>query len=550
MEDPPDAPRPKTRGGWSFVPWLLLALIALGIVLARRAAPDLDHALANIITVVLVFAGWIVALVAFYLTPKRRSLMATVALAPIVVGLVGLSLFKFERLDSELVPHFRSRWTRVTPLPSETAASGAGAEMFAARETDFPQFLGPTRDGRVSCDVDPDWQTSPPLIVWKQPIGPGWSGFAIQGDVGVTMEQRDQSEWVSAYSLTDGSLLWKYEIPARHTTVPGGAGPRSTPLIANHRVYACSAVSEVVCLNLTSGEPLWSHDLLELAGMDQIEFEASVTWGRAGSPLIVDQQLIVPFGGKPDQCQPLIAFTAESGQENWRGGKGQISYSSPTLATVDGVQQILFVSEGKVAGYEIDSGKVLWESKWPGSANANPAVAQPVIVDDTRLLLGKGYGEGAELIGVSRSNADWTVHSIWKNTSVMKTKFTTAVVRDGFAYGLSDGILECIDVVTGEKQWKRGRYRHGQLLLLQDLLLILSEAGELVLVAAQPTQFEELAKFPVISDVSWNTMALSGNRLMIRNSEEVACVLLPLAPSDDSASIESTAWAPAQAPER
>jgi outer membrane protein assembly factor BamB len=113
----------------------------------------------------------------------------------------------------------------------------------------------------------------------------------------------------------------------------------------------------------------------------------------------------------------------------------------------------------------------------------------------------------------------------------LKTKLTSAVIRDGFAYGLSDGILECIQVSDGKQQWKKGRYRHGQLLLVDDVLLITAENGSVVLVAADPSKFKELAKLDVMGDVTWNTAALSGDRLLMRNADEAACLRLPLKPS-------------------
>lgn len=516
--------------GLQIIPWVLLAVVSIAIAVVRSRAAASDHAVANLMTAGLLLFAWLLVLAGCYMVLSLRTIFTAVLIAPFLCALVYLSMFKFDRLDSELIPHFESRWQSTTLLPVETSGMSAQSvdHTFEAGPDDFPQFLGPHRDARIDATIDADWTAHPPEIAWKQPIGEGWSGFAVQGNAAITMEQRGASEWVSAYSILDGSLLWKYEIPGRHTTLPGGTGPRSTPAIAGDRVFAASAVSEFVCLDLRSGKKLWSQSLLDLAGTNQQDFEAAVVWGRAGSPLIIQDKAIVPLGGADERAATLIAFRVDTGQELWRGGQGQITYSSPVLAQVDGTPQILFVSEQKAAGYDPQTGRQLWEIPWPGHSDSDPAIAQPVIVDKNRLLLGKGYSEGAMLIQVQHVGDQWNAERVWKNKTVMKTKFTTAVVRNGYAYGLSDGILECIEIDTGKRQWKRGRYRHGQLLLVGEHLIILSEEGVLVLLEADPQHFRELASMPVISDVSWNTIALSGKRLLLRNSKEAACVLLPV----------------------
>ncbi|MEM8733975.1 MAG: PQQ-binding-like beta-propeller repeat protein [Planctomycetota bacterium] len=526
-----DSKQPRRGRRSGLIAWVLACLAVIGIAIARMTAPDADHALANILTVGLGILAWAFAVFALISSGTLRRAGLALFVAPAVALAAFFSCFRFERLDAELVPQFSWRWSPEADLQEVAATTDGSESLFAARETDFPQFLGSSRDGIVDASVSADWTATPPEIIWKKPIGEGWSGFAVQGDVAITMEQRDQSEWVSAYSIADGSILWKYENPALHTTVPGGLGPRSTPTIAGGRVYACSAVDNLMCLDLISGEKIWSQDLLALANTTQADFESGIAWGRSASPLVVDSMVVIPLGGKGDQANTLIAFDTESGEVQWRSGQGQAGYSSPVAITLDGVQQIVLVSEARVAGYEIETGKQLWESDWPGKSSADPAVAHPIQVSDTQLLLAKGYSEGSQLLEVTQAadgSGTWQTNELWRSKRVMKTKFTTAVIHGDYAYGLSDGILECIEVATGDRQWKRGRYRHGQLLLLGDKLLILAESGDLVLVDASPDSFQELASLPVITNVSWNTLAISGDRLLVRNSDEAALIKLPM----------------------
>ncbi len=524
--------------GWlKFAPWLVGVGFLLLILPIQLSAHTSDFAQANVFTAGLLALTWIAFSIGLALASLPRIVPRLFFFGPILAFAGFIALFKFERVDGELNPKFQFRWASDQALANSsssarevTAAGGASvANLLEPKPTDFPQFLGPNRNAMLpSMGLDPNWNASPPQIAWKQAIGDGWSGFAIQGDVAVTMEQRESQEWVSAYSVLDGSLLWKFVLDGKHSNVMGGTGPRSTPTIVDNHVFACSAVSAVVCLELASGAQVWSCDLLKLAGTSQAEFEKEVAWGRAASALVVDDRVFVPLGGVGAGLNTLLALDRKTGKELWRGGDDQISYSSPALVTLAGVNQILLTSEKKVSSYDIDDGRTLWSIPWPGSSSNNASVSQPVVVGDSHVLVSKGYGEGSQYLHISLAGDTWNVKQEWASKSGLRTKFTSCVVKDGFAYGLSDGILECVSLADGKKQWKNGRYRQGQLLLVGDYLLITSEPGELVLVQADPRDFDELAKLPVIGDVSWNTAAISGNRFLMRNSDEAACVILPL----------------------
>ena len=536
---PPKSSSNTTIRIWRLFPWLVALLLLLAIIAFRGFAHRLDFAMANILTFVLGICCWLTVVAALVIAKFPRRAWMLVGLAPPLCLAAFLVFFRFERLDGELRPQFAYRWASTTRLSDQPPSTDDfPAELRTPRDSDYPQFLGPRRDAMLPLvSLASDWKASPPEIAWKHSIGDGWSGFAVQGDVAVTMEQRGEQEWVSAYNVLDGALLWEYAIEAKHFNVLGGAGPRSTPTIYDDRVYACSAVNRCVCLELSNGREVWAQDLLALADTTQSDFELVVAWGRSASPLVFEDRAIIPLGGVGTSKHTLIAFDRSSGEELWRAGDDQISYSSPSLVELCGVRQILYTSESKVGGYAVDTGEPLWSSPWPGSSSGAASASQPVFIDNARILLSKGYGAGAQLLSIRHEDDNWTSSPVWSNATTLRTKFTNCVVSDGYIYGLSDGILECVELETGERQWKRRRYRQGQLLLVGKHLLITAESGEVVLVLASPEKFEELASLPVIGDVSWNTAALSGDRLLVRNSDEVACVILPLqeqAPSQES----------------
>ncbi|RMF43932.1 MAG: hypothetical protein D6753_03905, partial [Planctomycetota bacterium] len=297
--------------------------------------PELDFAVVHIVSWVLGVLGWAFSCLALRSFPHSRGLARLVFWGPIAAAIVFAVLYRFERFDGELRPVFSFRFSGETTLPESPSAAPAEADdpMFAPTPHDFPQFLGPHRNGILpEVSIVADWTNHPPRVRWKQPIGDGWSAYATQGDVAVTMEQRDAQEWVTAYRISTGQIVWHHAIPARHFNAMGGVGPRSTPTIADNRVYACSAVDQVVCLELKTGELQWQQSLLELGGCTQDQFEQLVSWGRAGSPLVVDRLLVCPLGGIPPQVKTLVAFDIDTGRPVWTAGDDQISYSSPVLA--------------------------------------------------------------------------------------------------------------------------------------------------------------------------------------------------------------------------
>ncbi len=254
--------------------------------------------------------------------------------------------------------------------------------------------------------------------------------------------------------------------------------------------------------------------------------------GPRNSPLIVDDLVVVPLGG-PAQGPwvSLAAFDKTTGRLAWTGGDCQASYSSPVLATLAGRRQILIVNQDYVSGHDPASGKPLWKHPWPGSSSTNASVSQVVPVPGDRLLLSKAYGGGAKLLQLSTAKRDsWQVTKVWSNSRVLRTKFSNVVVHGDHVYGLSDGVLECVELAGGRRVWKGGRYGQGQILGVDDVLLVQAESGEVVLVEAAPAGHRELGRFAALEGKTWNNPSLYGRFLLVRNAEQAACYELALEP--------------------
>jgi len=401
-----------------------------------------------------------------------------------------------------------------SPSPSPTASKSPAAPVLTVdTRAEWPGFRGPRRDGIVrGVRIDTDWTGKPPVQLWRRPVGPGWSSFAVRGDLFYTQEQRGENEVVACYNAKTGQPVWTHKDAARFFESNAGAGPRATPTLSNNRVYSFGATGILNALDANSGAVVWTRNVSSDTGV-KVPF-----WGFSSSPLVLGDLVIIAASGQ------LVAYDATNGNRRWLGPAGGGSYSSPQLATIDGVAQVLLVSSAGTTSVTPADGKELWEHAWAGNS-----IVQPAVTPDGDVLI-TSQDNGTRRIAVAHNASGWTVQERWTSNG-LKPYFNDFVVHKGYAYGFDGRILACIDLRNGERKWKGGRYGNGQLVLLpdQDLLLVLSEEGELALVSATPDQFTETAKIQAIQGKTWNHPVLVGDTLLVRNGEEMAAFRLPLA---------------------
>jgi outer membrane protein assembly factor BamB len=461
----------------------------------------------------LAFVVW--ALAARHLSDRARrwSMVATILLA------CGLwTLLRTGGVTGDFHSEFAWRWSespeeRLLALAEDEPAS-APLTVATPMEADWPGFRGHGRDSVIpGLRIETDWTQSPPLELWRRPIGPGWSSFAVGGDLIYTQEQRGNDEIVACYNAETGEPVWRHRDAARFYESNGGAGPRGTPTLRDGRIHAFGATGILNVLDAGDGSVVWSRNVAS-------DTDTKVPdWGFASSPLVVDDSVFVAAAGK------LVAYDRDTGEPRWTGPAGGGGYSSPHWLTLDGVSQILLMSAAGATSFAPDDGTLLWEHKWKEGAR----IVQPALTADGDLLISAGESKGIRRIAVAKGPDGWTVEERWTSTR-LKPYFNDFVVHDGHAIGFDGRILACIDVEDGERKWKGGRYGHGQLVLLpdQDLLLVLSEQGELALVRAASDRFTELARFPAIQGKTWNHPVLIEDLLLVRNGEEMAAFRLSL----------------------
>jgi outer membrane protein assembly factor BamB len=350
-----------------------------------------------------------------------------------------------------------------------------------------------------------DW---PLKQLWKQPIGAGYASFSFGEGRAYTIEQRRDQEAVTAYDPRTGRELWAFKYPAAFDELLGGPGPRATPVFHDGLVYSLGANGDLYCLVAKTGKVKWSKNILSDNGAKNIQ------WAMAGSPLIAGDKVIVTPGGTNGKS--IVAYDRLTGEPVWRSLNDRAAYVSPILATLGGRRQIVWISAERALGLAVEDGKLLWEYPFPAMGDMN--CSQPVVIDESHVLLSSSMGPGAALLEIDANG----MREIWKNNR-LKNKFNSSVLRDGYVYGLDEAILACIDPKTGDVKWKGGRYGYGQVLLAGEYLIVLTEQGEVVLVRATPEKHEELARFPAIEGRTWNIPAIDNGLLLVRNAREMAC---------------------------
>jgi outer membrane protein assembly factor BamB len=456
------------------------------------------------------------------------------------VGVVALALgyftlIRIDGLDSNLRADVRWRWKpsaeelflaekgHTADGATDIGGSSHVVQTVSLGPGDWPAFRGQDRDGVIrGIAIATDWDRTPPRLLWRQRVGPAWSSVIVVGGWLYTQEQRGEQEAVVCYDAGTGRELWAHEDAARFWESVSGAGPRATPTFADGRIYALGATGVLNCLDAATGERHWSHDIAADAGTRPPQ------WGYSGSPLVTGGVVIVFAGGDGDKN--LLAYHADTGKLAWAAPTGAGSYSSPQPATWGGENQCLILSDLGLTAVDPATGKILWKS---GSAMPGaPRTGQPHAVGTAQLLVGTYEGASVTLLDVNRVGSAWNVVPRWTSKD-LKPEFPDFVVHQGHAYGFDVSIFGCIDLATGKRGWKGGRYGRGQVVLLADqaLLLVMSEGGEAVLLSANPRRHEELGRFRVLDGKTWNHPVIAHGRLYARNAEEMSCHELAPAPA-------------------
>lgn len=441
----------------------------------------------------------------------------------------GFLLVRFDSAYASLSIQRHWRWTATPeeefvaqskPVPARAPLPAKSAVVVAdPSRGDWTSFRGVGRDGVIrGTSITTNWSSPAPVPVWKRPVGPSWSSLLVIGNRLYTQEQRAEREMVVCYDTETGEQVWAHEDITRFDESVSGPGPRATPTFANGHIYALGGTGLLNCLDAATGTVIWKTDIKDAS-------DAKVpTWAFASSPLVADGLVVVYAGG--DAGKGLLAYREASGAVVWSAPAGASSYSSPQLASLCGAPQCLMLHDGGMTAVDLATGKKLWETGQP--MKGSPRTAQPRLIAGNKLMVASLNGMGCSLIDVSKKGDQWVVANGWESKAI-KPEFPDFVVHKGYAYGFDMGLFCCVNLTDGQRCWKDGRYGRGEVMLLadQDLLLVSTETGELVLLAADPAAHRELGRFQAVEGKTWNHPVVRGSRVCLRNAQEMACYNLP-----------------------
>jgi outer membrane protein assembly factor BamB len=449
----------------------------------------------------------------------RSALLALAAL--VVIGLLGwvvVRKYKPDLFDRESVNPAELKALQSAKLSAPPAA---------AEEVGWPQWLGPTRDGRAPAGpLRTDWEANPPKPVWSTPCGGGYASLSVVGGRVYGLDRHDNRERLFCLDAETGTPLWETGWEADYAGVDHGAGPRAAPTVHEGKVYALGAIGKFVCFELPAGQnppkTLWENDL-------RSEFEADTPrWGFASSPLIEGDLVIVQAGGDKGS---VVAFDKKTGETRWGAGTEPNGYSSPVAATVAGVRQVIAVTGESIVGIRPADGSVLWRHAWRTQHRGN--IATPLVVGDY-VFVSSSYGKGCCLLHLTASGDGVTATEVYyRKSRVMENHHSTCVYKDGFLYGFDSDVFRCVDLRAGEvnEDWNArglsGNEHKGCLILADKYLIVQTQSGNLRLVEADPQEFRLLGKADGVltrSGDCWALPVLVNGRLYLRDHTKVVCL--------------------------
>ncbi len=383
---------------------------------------------------------------------------------------------------------------------------------------DWPQFLGPTRNGvydgppLVASD-----KPSEPLVLWRRPVGQGYAGPAVVGSKLILFHRVGDEEVVECIDRRTGITFWKSSYPTAYRDSFGfDEGPRATPTIAGEYVYTYGAEGTLSCWQLKDGTRVWQVRCQERWRIPPSFF------GAATSPLVVGDLLLLNVGGRPNAG--IVAFDRKTGKVKWTATDHEASYSSPVSARVGGrLLAFFFTREGFVA-LRPESGTIVHQLHWRSRFNASVNAATPLVVGN-RVFLSACYGTGATVLELSEQG----LKQLWQSDESLSNHYATSIYYRGYLYGFHGRQeygpeLRCVRFDTGEVMWSQGGLGAGTVLRAGEVLVVTSERGDVWLAALTPEAWRPLLRFRPLGPTVRAYPALAHGCMFLRNNEELVAL--------------------------
>jgi outer membrane protein assembly factor BamB len=399
------------------------------------------------------------------------------------------------------------------PLATLVLALSALALAAPAPAADWPRYRGPGGDGRSGeTGLVRGWGGDGPRVLWRLPLGEGYSGMAVAGGRVYTMFASGGDEFALCVDAATGKERWRFRTDANRFD-DMGSGPRSTPTVDGSLVYVLGAQGKLYALEAANGRKVWSVDLVaDLGGRVP-------RWGVSASPLVDGDLLLVDAGGRGGKS--VVALDKRTGKQRWAASDDVAGYSTPLIVSIGGLRQALFFTGTQLVAVDPANGKVFWRKPWRTEYDVNAAM--PVFIPPDKVFISSSYDTGATVLRVTRQGQGAAAEEVWRSR-VMKNHFNSSVLHGEYLYGFDDGTLKCVHAATGETKWAERGFAKGSLLYADGQLVILSERGLLVLVEATPQAYRERARSQVLQGKTWTMPSLADGRLFLRTERELVAL--------------------------
>lgn len=379
-----------------------------------------------------------------------------------------------------------------------------------AEGADWPQFRGIHRDGvSPETGLSASWPEGGPKELMRVKLGEGYSAISVVGDRFYTMyavvEDDGATEYAAAFNVKDGKELWRTAMGPKFDNEFGN-GPRATPTVVDGQMFVLDSTGLFAALNAKDGAVQWKIDFKEKFKMETPRF------GYSTSALVDGDHVIVQTGGAEDNN--YVAFDKKTGEVKWARGSGRAGYNSALAVTVAGAKRYVYVTDKL---YCIDEkGEEVWAHDWPQGETH----AMPIHIAPDKIYLSGAEGIGAKLFQVKEDGGKGEATLLWEQP-FMRNHFSTAVVHDGFIFGFDNATLKAISLETGEMAWGKRGLGKGSLILADGKLVVLSDRGKLLLVAATGEGYKELGQVQALEGLCWTAPTLAHGRLYLRNHDEL-----------------------------
>jgi outer membrane protein assembly factor BamB len=396
-----------------------------------------------------------------------------------------------------------------------------------SKAADWPLYRGPNQDGVSLEKVDVQWNGDGPKVLWRKQTNTGFSSFAVSGGKAFTQVLRNikgnSREVCLALDAATGKELWFAEIAAGKyegggDTAGGGDGPRSTPTVSNGKVYLLTPDLVAHCLDAETGRPIWKRDLIKQ------NHGRNIGWASAAS-VAIDGNLVFVGGGGPGES--MLGLNKNTGAVVWKSGGERITHSTPVVATIHDRRQVIFFMQSGLVSVDSKTGNLLW--KYPFKFSVSTAISP--VVSGNIVYLSAGYGVGSSACRIDKQGRGFTATRLWfsPGNEPVVNHWSTPVCKDGYLYGMfgfkqfKDEPMKCVKLATGKVMWEHPGFGQGNVILVGNRLVALAEDGNLVIVAASPSGYKEIARTKVFDDKCWTTPAFADGKIYVRSISEGVC---------------------------